>query len=71
MVKIKIYILSFLLFVSSPFVYATNSSNANIYHQNYIEDHPPINEDGTINAVIEIPAGTNACTQIFLPCNCR
>jgi inorganic pyrophosphatase len=67
MLKIKICFLSFLLLLPSPFVYATNSSNANIYNQNYIDEYPPINEDGTINAVIEIPAGTNEKWEVTKP----
>lgn len=59
MKNIKICFLLFLLLLTSVFVYATDSSNANIYNQNFIDDYAPINEDGTINAIIEIPAGTN------------
>ena len=42
------------LLLCNPFSYASNLEPDN---KNYIADYQPTNSDGTINAVIEIPAG--------------
>jgi inorganic pyrophosphatase len=64
---IKVCIVSFLLLFPISFIYAGDSTNPNIYNQNYIDDYFPINEDGTINVVVEIPAGTNEKWEVSNP----
>jgi inorganic pyrophosphatase len=64
---VKVCIVSFLLFLPTSFIYASDSTNPNIYNQNYIDDFFPINEDGTINVVVEIPAGTNEKWEVSKP----
>jgi inorganic pyrophosphatase len=67
MPRIKICIVSFLLLFSTSFGNASDSTNPNIYNQNYIDDYFPTNEDGTINVVVEIPAGTNEKWEVSKP----
>jgi inorganic pyrophosphatase len=57
--RIKIYFVVFILIFFASFVYAINSVDEKTNKQNYIDDYLPIIEEKTINAVIEIPAGTN------------
>ena len=59
--------MSFLLLFSTSFGNASDSTNPNIYNQNYIDDYFPTNEDGTINVVVEIPAGTNEKWEVSKP----
>jgi inorganic pyrophosphatase len=59
MPRIIICFVAFLLLFFTSFVYTSDSTNPNIYNKNYIDDYFPTNEDGTINVVVEIPAGTN------------
>jgi len=67
MLRLKFYFLLSLLLFFTSFVFAANSVDAKTYEGNYIEDYLPINEDGTINAVIEIPAGTNEKWEVTKP----
>ncbi len=67
MLKINIYFTVFFFLSSHSFVYATHSIDEQKYEQNYVNDYKPTNQDGTINAVIEIPAGTNEKWEVTKP----
>ena len=62
----KLFYILFILLINS-FAYAANSLNDQEFKKNYITDYKPININGTINTVIEIPAGTNEKWEILKP----
>ena len=64
---IKVFFVSLLLLFPTSFINASDSTNPKLYNKNYIDDYLPINEDGTINVVVEIPAGTNQKWEVSNP----
>lgn len=64
MVKNSIILFAF-LFIFNSFI--AHAANQDFSDQNFIDDYLPTNADGTINAVIEIPAGTNEKWEVTKP----
>lgn len=67
MSKFTISFAILLFFISHSIACANSSIDGEGYNKNYINDYKPINNDGTINAVIEIPSGTNEKWEVSKP----
>jgi len=67
MSKKKLCFVLFAVLLVSRTAYTDTPAAEKAKPTNYIDDYSPANPDGTINAVIEIPAGTNEKWEVTHP----